>query len=111
MAHPSSPRQIIIVPHTPQTDGRCKTMHGVVSLLDYKHYRLVKDLWAELARGFAVGGVYVPTYPHVSYQVARRYNVNSLKPVLHLFVDDAPPIQVQGNGVALFRGAHPVLYI
>src|SRR6266487_5754760 len=86
-------------------------MHGVVSLLDYKHYRLVKDLWAELARGFAVGGVYVPTYPHVSYQVARRYNINSLKPVLQLFAAKKTSFQVQASGLDIFTGPHPVLYI
>src|SRR5437660_7605132 len=76
-----------------------KTMHGVVSLLDHKHYQLVKDLWAELAREFAVSGVCVPTYPHVSYQVARRYNVKSLKPILRRFVACRTSFQVRAGGV------------
>ncbi|HYU76419.1 MAG TPA: 2'-5' RNA ligase family protein [Ktedonobacteraceae bacterium] len=86
-------------------------MHGVVSLLDYKHYRLVKDLWAPLARECAVGGVYVPAYPHVSYQVARRYTVKSLEPILRRFAASKTSFQVRAGGLGIFTGSHPVLYI
>ncbi len=86
-------------------------MHGVVSLLDHKHYQLVKDLWAELAREFAVSGVYVPSYPHVSYQVARRYKVKSLEPVLRRFAASKTSFQVRAGGLGIFNGPHPVLYI
>jgi 2'-5' RNA ligase len=92
-------------------EKRSKTMHGVASLLDHKHYQLVKDLWAELEREFAVSGVSVPTYPHVSYQVARRYNVKSLEPVLRRFVASRTSFQVRAGGVGIFPGPHPVLYI
>jgi 2'-5' RNA ligase len=86
-------------------------MHGVVSLLDCKHYQRVKDLWAELAREFAVSGVCVPSYPHVSYQVARRYNVKSLEPVLRRFAASKTSFQVRAGGLGIFNGPHPVLYI
>ncbi len=86
-------------------------MHGVVSLLDNKHYQLVEDLWAELAREFAVSGVYLPSYPHVSYQVARYYNVKSLEPVLRRFAASKTSFQVRAAGLGIFTKPRPVLYI
>ena len=86
-------------------------MQGVASLLDNKHNQLVKDLWAELARKCAVSGVYVTPYPHFSYHIASRYNVELLEPVLRRFAASKTPFQVRANGLGIFTGAHPVLYI
>jgi len=86
-------------------------MHGVVSLLDNKHNQLVEDLWAELAREFAVSGVYVTPYPHFSYQVARIYDVESLEPILRRFAASKVPFKVRAGGLGIFTGPHPVLYI
>jgi hypothetical protein len=86
-------------------------MHGVVSLLDHKHYQLVKDLWAGLAREFAVSGIYVHPYPHVSYQVATHYNVKSLESVLRRFAASKTSFKVRTGGLGIFTGPQPVLYI
>src|SRR6266699_4694566 len=86
-------------------------MHGVVSLLDYKHHQLVKDLWAELAREFAVSKVFGAPEPHFSYQVARYYNVKSLEPVLRRFAASKTSFQVRAGGLGIFTGPRPVLYI
>jgi 2'-5' RNA ligase len=86
-------------------------MHGVVSLLDHKHHQLVKDLWAELAREFAVREVYTAPEPHVSYQLARHYNVKSLELVLRRFTANKTSFHVRTGGLGIFAGPHPVLYI
>jgi hypothetical protein len=86
-------------------------MHGVVSLLDNKHNQLVKKLWDELAREFAVSGVYVTPYPHISYQVARIYDVESLEPVLRRFAASKTSFKVRAGGLGVFTGPQPVLYI
>jgi 2'-5' RNA ligase len=86
-------------------------MHGVVSLLDYKHHQLVKDLWAELAREFAVSKVYKAPEPHFSYQIARHYNVKSLERVLRRFAASKTSFQVRAGGLGIFTGPHPVIYI
>lgn len=86
-------------------------MHSVVSLLDQEHYKLVEDLWAELAREFAVRGIYVQPRPHFSYQVATRYNVKSLEPVLQRFAASKTSFKVRTGGLGIFPGPHPVLYI
>jgi 2'-5' RNA ligase len=86
-------------------------MHGVVSLLDNTHNQLVKDLWAVLAKEFAVSGAYITPYPHFSYQVARTYDVESLEPVLRRFAASKTPFKVRASGLGIFTGSHPVLYI
>ena len=86
-------------------------MHGVVSLLDHKHYQLVEDLWAGLAREFAVSGIYVQPYPHVSYQVATHFNVKSLELALRRFAASKTSFQVRTSGLGIFPGPQPVLYI
>jgi 2'-5' RNA ligase len=86
-------------------------MHGVASLLDNKHTQLVKELWAELARKCAVSGIYATPYPHFSYQVARRYDVESLEPILRRFAANKTSFQVRANGLGIFTGPYPVLYV
>jgi len=86
-------------------------MQSVVSLLDHKHYQLVEDLWSELARKFAVYGIYVQPRPHFSYQVATCYNIKSLEPVLQRFAASKTSFKVRTGGLGIFPGPHPVLYI
>ena len=86
-------------------------MHGIVSLLDDKHYQLVENLWAELEREFAVRGVYNTPYPHFSYQIAQDYNVEQLEPILQRFATGRAAFQVKTSGIRLFTGPHPVLHI
>ena len=86
-------------------------MHGVVSLLDNKHYQLVENLWAELEREFAVRGVYITPYPHFSYQIAQAYNVELLEPILQTFASGQATFQVKTSGLGIFNGPHPVLYV
>jgi 2'-5' RNA ligase len=86
-------------------------MHGIVSLLDNKHYHLVEELWAELEREFAVRGVYITPYPHFSYQIAQGYNVELLEPILQTFASGQATFQVKTSGLGIFNGPHPVLYV
>ena len=86
-------------------------MHGVVSLLDYKHHQLVKDLWAELRKEFAVSKVYEALEPHFSYQVAMRYNVKSLEAALRQIAASKTSFQVKTSGLGIFTRPQLVLYI
>src|SRR5215472_1493632 len=86
-------------------------MHGIVSLLDDKHYQLVENLWAELEREVAVRGVYITPYPHFSYQIAQHYNVEQLEPILQRFASGQAAFRVKTSGLSIFTGSHPVLYI
>jgi 2'-5' RNA ligase len=86
-------------------------MHGIVSLLDDKHYQLVENLWAELEQEFVVRGVYITPYPHFSYQIAQHYNVEQLEPILQRSAASQAAFQVKSSGLSIFTGSHPVLYI
>jgi 2'-5' RNA ligase superfamily len=86
-------------------------LHGIVSLLDDRHYQLVENLWAELERDFSVRGIYITPYPHFSYQVASHYDVEQLNPILHKIATKSTPFQIKTGGLGIFTGQHPVLYI
>lgn len=86
-------------------------MEGIVSLLDDKHYQLVENLWAELAREFGVRGVYVTPYPHFSYHVAAHYDIESLNPILERITSNIATFQVRTSGLGIFAGTIPVIYI
>lgn len=86
-------------------------MEGIVSLLDDKHYQLVEDLWAELAHEFGVRGVYITPYPHFSYSVAAHYNIESLTHILERITSNITTFQVRTDGLGMFTGAAPVIYI
>ncbi len=86
-------------------------MHSVTSLLDNKHYQLVEDLWAELGRKFAVSEFNSASYPHITYQVAGRYNVKSIETVLQRFAASNASIKIRTSGLGIFTGPNPVLYL
>ena len=84
-------------------------MHGIVSILDDKHYQLVENLWAELERKFAVRGVYITPYPHFSYQIAQGYNVEQLEPILQRFASNQAAFQVKTSAKKECRAITPEL--
>ena len=86
-------------------------MDAVVSLLDEKHYKLVEDLWTDLERRFGMRGIYVTPFPHFSYQVAERYDVDRLAGALKRFAARTRPFTVRTGGLGLFTGSFPVLYV
>jgi 2'-5' RNA ligase len=86
-------------------------MHGVVSLLDHKHYQLTEKLWHELEGGLGLRGVYITPFPHFSYQVAQGYDVATLEPILQRTARKAKEFKVKTSGLGIFTGKPPVLYI
>src|SRR6266704_4044580 len=86
-------------------------MHGIVTLLDNDHYRLIEDLWAELERRFSVHGVYITPYPHFSYHVAQDYDLGLVESVLQRITSNITTFKVRTSGLGIFTGASPVLYI
>jgi 2'-5' RNA ligase len=86
-------------------------MHGIVSLLDDVHYRLVEYIWAELRQDFGLKGVYITPFPHFSYQISTHYNSNQVAGILSQFAPRYRPFHVHTTGLSVFTGATPVLYI
>lgn len=82
----------------------------VVSLLDHKHNQQVEELWAELAREFAVSGT-LKSHPHITYQIATCYKVKLLESVLQRFAASKTSFKVRTGGLGIFSGPQPVLYL
>ncbi|GAB4525071.1 MAG: hypothetical protein OHK0046_40470 [Anaerolineae bacterium] len=86
-------------------------MFGIVSILDHEHEARVKALWQEFREKFNMAGFAERPIPHFSYHVADGYDVQQLKPILARIAEQTDVFEVMTNGLALFTGAKPVLYI
>ena len=87
-------------------------MHGIVSLLDDDHYRMVEDVWRGLEEALDLRGVYVTPFPHFSYHVADHYDVERLESILQEFAADTAPFEVLTTGLGIFTGGiYPIVYV
>ena len=86
-------------------------MHGLVSLLDKKHYALVEAIWQALDNDCGLTGIHVTPLPHFSWQIVEDYDWDALEVVMAEIASAARPITVHTNGLALFTGESPVVYI
>lgn len=87
-------------------------MHGIVSLLDEDHYRMVEDVWAGLEEALGVRGIFTTPFPHFSYHVADHYDVEPLQAALQRFATTVAPFEILTTGLGIFTaGLHPVVYV
>ena len=87
-------------------------MNAVVSLLDSAADSRIRALWDEIDHDFGVHAVrdHVP-YPHFSYAGAAHYDDNQLDTLLRRVAAQTAPFTVTADGLALFPGPEPVLYV
>ena len=87
-------------------------MHGIVSLLDEDHYRMVEDVWAGLEEALGVRGIFTTPFPHFSYHVADHYDVELLESILQQFATSIPPFEILTTGLGIFTaGLNPIVYV
>jgi 2'-5' RNA ligase len=86
-------------------------MYGVVSLLDDKHYRLVEEIWAGLDAQLGPRRTRATPFPHFSYHVAERYDIELLANAVREFAQRSAPFTVTTSGLGIFAGIQPVLYV
>lgn len=86
-------------------------MYGIVALLDPMHEALVEALWSEFRRNFGIHGVSATPVPHFSFHIAPRYDFAQVEGILRRFAMQLPPFVVHTNGLGVFTGAEPVLFI
>jgi len=86
-------------------------MHGLVSLLDTQHYRLIEDLWRELEKECGLTGVKVTPYPHFSWQIGTSYPEPQTKQAVRAIATQTRPFTVRTDGLGIFSGPTPVVYI
>jgi 2'-5' RNA ligase len=85
-------------------------LHGIVSLLDERHYREVEELWLEFERKYNVSSLprRVP-YPHISLHVAAEYALDRVEAALSDLAARQRPIPARIGGLGVFMGKEPVL--
>ena len=86
-------------------------MHGLVSILDNRHYALVEEIWQELENSCDLQGIHITPLPHFSWQIAEDYDWDALSLALQEIAVQSEPFTVRTGGLALFTGERPVVYI
>ena len=86
-------------------------MHGLVSLLDQKHYRLVESLWQLLEVKCGLVGVNVTPFPHFSWLVASDFDWLALETTLQEITSQVKPFTAHTTGLGYFSGPSPVIFI
>ncbi|RPH57984.1 MAG: 2'-5' RNA ligase family protein [Chloroflexi bacterium] len=99
----------IIARRTPMTDQ--PSIHSVVSLLDSKHYELVKSIWQMLGKNCGLRGISITPFPHFSWQAALGYPEPVTETTVKTIANQLRPFKIQTAGLGFFTGRRPVLYI
>jgi 2'-5' RNA ligase len=86
-------------------------MYGVVALLDSESHARVEALWAEFRERFGVQGISLTPVPHFSFHVAESYNFPAINDVIAQAASTISPFTARTNGLGIFTGSIPVLYI
>ena len=86
-------------------------MHGLVSLLDEHHYKIVLNLWRELEDQFGLIGIKVTPYPHFSWQVAEDYTLDKIEKIIYKTTKKLKPFKIRTTGLGIFASETPILYI
>ena len=86
-------------------------MHGLVSLLDVDHYKIVEDIWNKLETNFGLTGIKVTPFPHFSWQVAEDYEWDLIAEKMKGISQNIKPFIVQTAGLGIFSGDSPIIFI
>ena len=84
---------------------------GVVSVLDDVHSERVRSLWEMLEAEFGLRAVSVSPIPHITYQVARDYDLDALRKIVEGMAGGARAVRVRTAGLGVFPGPHPTIYV
>ncbi len=86
-------------------------LHAIVNLLNDEVGAELTGLCNEIQAEFNACGIYVTTFPHISYHIAESYDVARVKAILADLASRIPPFTVHTTGLGLFTGVDPILYI
>jgi len=82
-------------------------MDGIVSLLDHQHCEMIDRLRDE----FRQSDIPIAACPHISYQVAEKYDRSALRSIMNQLSLDSSPFQVLTSGLGCFTRTQPMLHI
>lgn len=86
-------------------------VQGLVAMLDEPHTARVKELWSKLDVGCGLKAIYATPYPHFSFHIAERYDLEEIDAVLTKIVKSIPPFTVRTTGLSFFTGPSPVVFV
>jgi 2'-5' RNA ligase len=86
-------------------------MHALISTLDELNKERVYALWEVLASTCQMRHIYDIPLPHFSWHGAQSYSLRLLEPLLEDWAQQAEPFQVRTNGLGIFTGEKPIIYL
>jgi 2'-5' RNA ligase len=84
-------------------------MQALVTLLPDDLYKKVQRIWMELKRDYNISRVLVTPFPHISLSTADSYK--DIDKHLEQFISKVEPFTIRTNGLGIFAGERPLLYI
>lgn len=86
-------------------------MRGVVSTFDAAAYLKVRAVWRELHDRFGLATLQEGLVPHFSWHIAEDYDLAGLMQRLTEVSAQISPFDIHTNGLGVFTGENPVLYL
>ena len=86
-------------------------MYAIVTILDEPTGTIVHDLWQELEDRCGLSGIRAFPIPHFSWQGAEAYDIEAVGQVLDQIAAITAPWSIQADGLGLFTGPEPVIYV
>lgn len=86
-------------------------MSSVVSPLPDAHTEQIRERRRAIDDQLGVSSPLDSPAPHITYQLAESYDTEALRPALEGLAEQFEPFTVRTNGVAVFTGTDPVVYV
>ncbi len=86
-------------------------MFAIVTVLDESSDALVRSIWHDLESNCGLTGYRLFPIPHFSWQGADDYHIPTVEQRLRSIAAVTPSFNVAADGLGIFTGPHPVIYI
>ncbi|HEX7432626.1 MAG TPA: 2'-5' RNA ligase family protein [Anaerolineaceae bacterium] len=86
-------------------------MYAIVTILDESSNAVIQALWQELEDQCGLSAIRIFPIPHFSWQGADRYDLSSVEKSLDQIASNTSPLVVRADGLGIFTGPDPVIYI
>lgn len=84
---------------------------AIAAMLEPRHDAMVREMWEELQQRFGLTAGFAAPHPHISFHVARSYDLAALEQNLTEMATDWAPFRVRTAGLGVFNRKMPILYI
>jgi 2'-5' RNA ligase len=88
-----------------------KQAFGIISLINVEKDKNSHLLWNRVTEVIEKCGMKIPIYPHFSWQVAVKYQIDNVIEVIQNIAFKTRKFNIQISGFGIFPGDQPVLYL